>query len=75
MLSDPAASPTRRVAAAYALSKAGDSALHDRARIVMDACADERLRIAITRAVDGDLDEQMAEELEAEPRARRRRLG
>ena len=72
VLSDPAATPTRRVAAAFALSKAKDPAVTNRARIATEACADDRLRIAITRAVEGEIDESIAE-LEVEPQAPRRR--
>jgi hypothetical protein len=72
VVSDPAAAPSRRVAAAFALSKTGDRAVRERARIVTEACADERLRVAIRRAVDGELDE-VAEALETEPPAPLRR--
>ena len=72
VVSDPGAAPSRRVAAAFALSRADDGAVRERARIVTEACADPRLRVAIRRAVDGELDEQ-AEALEMEPPAPLRR--
>jgi hypothetical protein len=72
VVADPAALPSRRVAAAFALSKTDDATVRERARVATEACADERLRVAITRAVDGELDE-LAEALETEPPAPLRR--
>lgn len=72
VLSDPGATPSRRVAAAFALSRTGDGAVRERARIATEACADQRLRVAILRAADGEIDE-VAEALETEAPAPLRR--
>jgi hypothetical protein len=63
ILEDASAPPERRVAAAFALSSNPDMRL--RVRAAAEACADERVRIAIERAEQGDLDDLAA--LEAEP--------
>jgi hypothetical protein len=63
ILEDASAPPERRVGAAFALSSNPEMKL--RVRAAAEACADERMRVAIERAEQGELDDLAA--LEAEP--------
>jgi hypothetical protein len=50
-----------RVAAAYALASSGDDGLRARARVAAGASADARVRGALERAAEGELDESIGE--------------
>jgi len=67
IVEDVGASAERRVAAAIAISpRAKDPILADRLRIAVGVCANEPLRIAIDRALEGGLeDEELARAVEA----------
>jgi hypothetical protein len=75
---DPGASAGRRLGAALALAGSGDVAARGRLRVAAEACANERMRIALARAADDELDdmtlERALEEAEA-PVARGDRTG
>jgi hypothetical protein len=62
VLESPAAPVERRVAAALALSGLGDADLRSRIRVAAGACADEPVRVALTLAADGALDDEAVEE-------------
>ncbi|MEZ4394497.1 MAG: hypothetical protein R3A48_25775 [Polyangiales bacterium] len=70
-LDDPGASGDRRVAAAYALSKIDPDAAGARVRLAVETVAHEPVRVALSRAAEGDLDEAALRELD-EARARPR---
>jgi hypothetical protein len=57
VIEDAGATPERRVAAAIALGAAGRPEAEARARIAVQACADERLQLAVDLASRGELDE------------------
>lgn len=57
VLEDGAVRPERRVAAAMALASSGEPAAKARVRAAADACVNTKLRIAILRAADGEIDE------------------
>jgi hypothetical protein len=63
VVEDPKARPKHRVAAAYALV-AQDDAPRQRLRVAVEGCADPRLRTALERASEGDLDEASLAEAE-----------
>lgn len=72
IVSDPKATPTQRVSAAFALVAHG-SHEDNRLRIAVEGCAHPKLRIALERAAAGELDEvalARAEQSMAEARAR-----
>ena len=63
---DPSAPAERRIGAVLSLSgRALDPALRERLRIAAGASANPRLRVALDRALDGDLVDDDLEELEA----------
>jgi hypothetical protein len=70
VMDDAAASPGVRAGAAVALS-ALDHASRVRIRVAAEACAEPRLRVALTRVADGATDEELEDALapllEAEP--------
>lgn len=70
-LDDPGASGDRRVAAAYALSKIDPDGAGARVRVAVETVAHEPVRVALSRAAEGDLDEAALRELD-EARARLR---
>lgn len=57
VLEDGAARPERRVAAAAALASSGEPAAQARVRAAVEACVGTKLRIAMLRAADGEIDE------------------
>jgi hypothetical protein len=57
IVTDAAAAPERRIAAALALSSVEDASSLERIRGAVATCANERLRIAIENAAAGDIDE------------------
>lgn len=57
VVEDGAAKPERRVAAAAALASCGEPAAKVRVRAAAEACVNNKLRIAILRAADGEIDE------------------
>jgi len=62
VVEDARAGAERRIAAAAALSAAEDPDVRQRIRVAIDACADERLRIAIDKASAGDVEDEAIEE-------------
>jgi hypothetical protein len=73
VVEDAAAPAERRVAAAFALAAAsGEEALLRRARIAAGATASEPLRIALERAVEGELEQEAVEAAIEEQRRRAR---
>jgi hypothetical protein len=72
VVEDGAARPERRVAAAVALAAQADAGARRRVRVAAEACVSAKLRIAITQAADGEIDEDAlaaAEEEAATSRA------
>jgi hypothetical protein len=65
VLDDPRAPAERRVAAAYALAAAGDGEAKARVRVAVEASAHEPLRVALERAAEGELDDELVEKLNA----------
>lgn len=63
-LDDPGASGDRRVAAAYALSKVDPDAAGARVRLAVETVAHEPVRVALSRAAEGELDEAALRELD-----------
>ncbi len=57
-LEDPHATPDRRIGAAYALSFADKEQAGQRVRVAVETIAHEPVRVALTRAADGALDEE-----------------
>ncbi len=57
-LEDPHATPDRRIGAAYALSLADKAQAGQRVRVAVETIAHEPVRVALTRAADGALDEE-----------------
>ncbi|WP_437298089.1 PH domain-containing protein [Sorangium sp. So ce426] len=57
VVEDGAARPERRVAAAAALASSGGPAAQARVRAAVEACVSTKLRIAMLRAADGEIDE------------------
>ena len=55
VLESPAAPAERRLAAAIALASGDDAEDRARIRVAAGACANPRLRVALTRAADGDV--------------------
>ena len=62
MVGNPREDAEKRIAAAAALSVRGDPETRSRLRIALDACADEPSRIAIEKALEGEIE---AAEIEA----------
>jgi hypothetical protein len=62
VVESPAVPVERRVGAALALAGTGDDELRHRVRIAAEACADERVRVALALAADGALDDDAMEE-------------
>jgi hypothetical protein len=62
VVESPAAPVERRMGAALALSGTDDDDLRRRVRVAAGACADERVRVALTLAADGSLDDDAMEE-------------
>jgi hypothetical protein len=71
VLESPAAPPVRRLAAALALSGDVDVDARERIRIAAGACADDRLRVALRRAAECELDEDDLSWAEPPPQRRR----
>ncbi|WP_437490786.1 PH domain-containing protein [Sorangium sp. So ce1014] len=57
VVEDGAVRPERRVAAAAALASCGEPSAKARVRAAAEACVSNKLRIAILRAADGEIDE------------------
>lgn len=57
-LEDPHATPDRRIGAAYALSFADKEQTSQRVRVAVETIAHEPVRVALSRAADGALDEE-----------------
>jgi hypothetical protein len=72
VVGNPRADAEHRIAAAAALSGRVDPEVHRRLRIALDACADEPSRLAISKALDGDLEAAEIEAVIAEQQATRR---
>jgi hypothetical protein len=62
LLDDPAAAPASRAGAALALSSI-DAASRTRLRVAAEACAEPRLRVALSRVADGAPDDALEEAL------------
>ena len=62
VLASPAAPAERRLGAALALTPDGQSGAHESVRAAAFACANPRLRIALEKAADGDLDDAALDE-------------
>ncbi|MBW2453773.1 MAG: hypothetical protein JRI68_04655 [Deltaproteobacteria bacterium] len=59
VVEDPACSPRRRVAAAFALSQGDpDAPARRRVRVAAEACADDQLRLALEEAAQGELSDR-----------------
>lgn len=71
VLESPAAPVERRLAAAMALAHGEDGDGRTRIRVVAEACADERVRVALRQAADGDLDERAVDDALAATKAER----
>jgi len=59
---DPAASPERRVGAAFALAACADDAERKRLRIAAESCAHRPLRIALQSATEGEIEAEAVEQ-------------
>lgn len=68
VVADAARLPGERVGAALALSNAPSDAERVRVREVTEGLADRKLRVAITRALDGEVDAEELAELEKDAR-------
>ncbi len=62
VVESPAAPVERRLAAAMALAHGDDGEGRTRIRVAAEACADDRVRIALRQAADGELDDRAIEE-------------
>ena len=62
VVESPSVTVERRMGAALALSGTDDDELRHRVRIAAEACADERVRVALALAADGALDDDAMEE-------------
>jgi hypothetical protein len=58
ILENASAPPARRIAAAVALSAADKPEVKLRVRAIIDACANDDLRVAMERAAEGELAEE-----------------
>lgn len=61
ILERPETSPEHRVAAALALVDSGEPDAHARIRVAADACANDRLRVALEKLADGEVDDEALE--------------
>jgi len=59
VLEDVDADPDARLGAAVALTQTGEAALGQRVRVVAEHCVSPRLRVALERAADGELEEEL----------------
>lgn len=69
VVEDARAPICRRVAAAVALAGSEES-VRRRARVAVDACAEPRLRVALDKALEGEIDEELLAEAESAAEAR-----
>lgn len=70
---NPAQPPERRVGAALALARVDDPGVHQRLRFAVETCADERLRVSLERAIQGEVAEDELAAVEAEAAAQSER--
>jgi hypothetical protein len=73
VLEDAEATVENRVGAALALTEGEDADARPRIRIAADACANDRVRVALTSLAEGDGDEEALEEALREDAQRRAR--
>jgi hypothetical protein len=68
VVEDARAPIPRRVAAAVALASS-EKELQSRVRVAIDACAEDRLRVALDKALEGEIDEELIEKAEIASRS------
>jgi len=59
VLEDPSADAEMRIGAALALRELGDPAMATRVRVVADTCVSPKLRVALSAAAEGELEEDV----------------